>query len=181
MKLSDLLVMSASACLIFSATGCATIVNGKTQEVAIATNPPGATVNIDNAQTVLTPATVNLRRNKDYVFTITKDGFQTQTIPVTGVLSGWLLGNILLGGIIGGGVDAATGSGFTLTPETINITLVPLSPGQTAATAPTGPLTLDDRDRLADEMLSQGVVDAKQHKAIKTKIAEERKKAANNP
>ncbi|HEX2836562.1 MAG TPA: PEGA domain-containing protein [Phycisphaerales bacterium] len=168
----------AAVTMAFMAGGCATIVNGKTQEVPIATIPPGATVCIDSSQTVITPASVNLRRNKDYILTVMKDGYHPQTVQITGVLSGWLAGNLLFGGIIGGGIDAATGAGFTLTPDKIAITMVPLAPGQAAAPVPTGPLSLDDRDRLADQMKADGMLDEKQHTAVKKKIEEERKKAA---
>lgn len=165
--------------LVALSSGCATIVNGKTQEISIASVPPGATVMIDGTQTVLTPTKVALRRNKDYVLTFMKDGYQTQVVPVTGVLSGWLLGNIVFGGLIGGGVDAATGAGFTLTPESISIVMQPLQPGQVAMPAPSGPLGLDDRDRLADQMKADGLLDEKQYQAVKKKIEEERKKAAS--
>ncbi|MBY0310586.1 MAG: PEGA domain-containing protein [Phycisphaerales bacterium] len=163
-------------------TGCATIVNGKTQDISVSTVPPGATVMIDGQQTLITPSKVALRRNKDYVFTISKDGYQTQVVPVTGVLSGWLLGNLVFGGLIGGGVDAATGAGFTLTPESIAIVLQPLQPGQTQLAAPTGPLSTDERAQLADKMKADGIIDEKQHAAIKKKLEEERKNStAPNP
>jgi hypothetical protein len=157
--------------------GCATIVNGKTQEIAISTVPPGATVLIDGSQTVITPTTVALRRNKDYVFTIMKDGYQTQVVPVTGVISGWLVGNIVFGGLIGGGIDAATGAAFTLTPESVTVVLQPLQPGQIPAAAPAGPLTIDERARLADQMKADGLLDEKQHAAVLKKLEEERKAA----
>lgn len=159
-------------------TGCATIVNGKTQELSVATVPPGATVMIDGQQTLITPSTVTLRRNKDYVLTFTLEGYQTQIVPVTSVLSGWLFGNLLLGGIIGGGVDAATGAAFTLTPESVTIALQPLAPGQVAVAASTQPLTLDERARLADQMKADGLLDEKQHAAVIKKIDEDRKAAS---
>lgn len=62
--------------------GCATIVNGKTQEISIATNPPGATAVIDDGQMCMTPGKVTLARNKDYLITITKDGFQPQVVSL---------------------------------------------------------------------------------------------------
>jgi hypothetical protein len=173
------IVFALCSTVIFALLGgCATIVNGKTQEIAISSVPPGATVLIDGSQTVITPTTVALRRNKDYVFTIMKDGYQTQIVPVTGVLSGWLVGNIVFGGLIGGGVDAATGAAFTLTPETVTVALQPLQPGQIAMGAPTAPLTLDERARLADQMKQDGLLDDKQHAAILKKIEEDRKAAA---
>lgn len=175
------LTLSGSILTTIPHGGCATIVNGKTQEISVSTVPPGATVLIDGQQALVTPLKTELRRNKDYVLTIMKDGYQTQIVPVTGVLSGWLIGNIVFGGFIGGGVDAATGSGFTLTPESIAIVLQPLQAGQVAAAAPAGPLSIEDREKLADKMKADGMLDEKQHAAIRKKLEEERTAAASPP
>jgi len=46
-------------------TGCATIMHGRYQDVAIASSPSGANARIDD-MTVVTPATLNLKRIKLY-------------------------------------------------------------------------------------------------------------------
>ena len=179
-----LVALSLACGLGFGAGGCATIVNGKTQDIAIATNPPGATCYIDSGQTVVTPSSVNLRRNKDYVLTITKDGYQPQTVPLTSVMSGWMAGNILLGGIIGGGIDAATGAAWTITPEKVNINLIPLSPGQAAVAPSNAPLSDADKLRIAEQMHRDGALNDKAYAAVQKKYgvqpaqAEEPKKAS---
>ena len=38
-------------------------------------------------------------------------------------MGGAVAGNLLLGGIIGGGVDMATGAAYKLYPETVNVAL----------------------------------------------------------
>src|ERR687884_232273 len=82
------LFLALIACMLSG--GCATIVNGKTQEILIASNPPGAIATVDSGEMCTTPGKVTLRRNKDYVVTITKEGYQPQVVSLNSVLSGWL-------------------------------------------------------------------------------------------
>lgn len=152
--------------------GCGTIVHGSSQTVMISSEPAGATVKIDNGMTLTTPSSVKLERKKDYVVQISKEGFQTQTIPLNSVLSGWLAGNIIFGGIIGGGVDAATGAAYTLTPEKISISLTPLAPGQADITAVQGAMTTQQKLDALESLRAQGVVNEKEYEASKAKLNE---------
>jgi hypothetical protein len=52
-----------------------------------------------------------------------KDGYVSETVTLTSGVGGTVAGNILLGGIIGGGIDMASGAAYKLYPETINIAL----------------------------------------------------------
>lgn len=114
--------------------GCASIIHGTRQKVAVSTNPPGATVS-DGETTVQTPGSLNLKRNEDYVLTITKPGYETETVKVTHVISGAVAGNLLAGGLIGWGVDAISGAQWRLEPETITVNLRPLREGEYLASA----------------------------------------------
>lgn len=123
--LTNLLV--ASLCLTLSS--CASIIHGTRQEVGITTNPPGAIVSDGkNNNNVLTPTTLKLERDRDYVLTITKPGFETETVKLTHVISGAVAANIVGGGfgLIGWGVDAVSGAQWRLEPETIVVNLRPL-------------------------------------------------------
>ncbi len=105
--------------------GCASIVHGTRQKIAVTTNPPGASIS-DGETTIQSPGTMNLKRNQDYVLTITKPGYETETVKITHVISGAVAGNLLAGGLIGWGVDAASGAQWRLEPETITLNLRPL-------------------------------------------------------
>lgn len=113
--------------------GCASVLHGTRQKIAIATIPPGATVS-DGETTLQTPCLLNLKRNHDYVLTITKSGYETECVQVTHVISGVVAGNILAGGFIGWGVDAMSGAQWRLIPETISLTLRPLRDEETPKT-----------------------------------------------
>jgi len=119
-------------------SGCATVVNGRTQKIGVSSTPTGATVLIDNQQQVFTPAAVDLARDQSHTFHFTKEGYQDDSFVITSGTSGWVLGNILLGGLVGGVVDFATGSARKLTQDSVHVTLTPLPapPAQKQASVP---------------------------------------------
>jgi hypothetical protein len=113
--------------------GCATIVSGKTQDVIIRSNPPGATVKIDEMVSGTTPMVANLVRKKRHAISISKSGFQEVTQATTRGFNGWYLGNILLGGIIGLITDPITGAMYDVEPSEINVNLPEQAAPQIAA------------------------------------------------
>ena len=61
-------------------------------------------------QTVMTPGTLTLRRDSNHVILIEKDGYLPETVQITSGLGAAVAGNIIFGGLIGWGIDAAPGS-----------------------------------------------------------------------
>ncbi len=115
-----------AAFAVSGAVGCATIINGTTQPIAITSTPNGARVMIDGGDnSYTTPANVELARGRDHLLTFSKTGYQEQTFTIKHSMSAVVAGNILAGGLIGWGVDAADGAQDKLTPETVQITLDP--------------------------------------------------------
>lgn len=110
-----------------SLSGCATVLRGTKQKFEIVTVPPGADVSLSNGVTCVSPCKLKLKRKEAFVATISLSGFQTQTVDVKSEFNGGgaLAGNLILGGLIGGAVDASNGSLNTLRPNPINVTLVP--------------------------------------------------------
>jgi hypothetical protein len=49
----------------------------------------------------------------------------SETVTLTSGVGGAIAGNLILGGIIGGGIDMASGAAYKLYPETINVALRP--------------------------------------------------------
>jgi len=70
-----------------------------------------------------TPTTVTLQYwgKKTYTVTITKPGYQSQSIPIAATANGWYIGgNILFGGLIGWFIlDPLNGNMYTLSPDTL--------------------------------------------------------------
>jgi len=62
---------------------------------------------------------------KNFTIEISKEGYETQVIPITANVNGWYIGgNIIFGGFIGWFVvDPFNGAMYTLTPEQVSATL----------------------------------------------------------
>ena len=82
----------------------------------------------------MTPCVVQAKRNADITVTINKDGYQPQTIPLTKEIPGsgaaGFAGNLVLGGLVGMGVDAVTGAAQDHKPNPVIVTLRPLRPSR---------------------------------------------------
>ena len=111
-------------------SGCATITRGTNEALVIESDPSGAEVALSNGLRCTTPCSVKVKRRGDIVVTLTKDGFETiQTTITSSVDSGGgaaMAGNVILGGIIGAGVDAGTGAMHSHKPNPLSVKLVPL-------------------------------------------------------
>jgi hypothetical protein len=103
--------------------GCATIMHGTTQDVGFGSSPSGAKVTIDGQEKGKTPVIVDLRRKDNHQVRIELDGYQPYETSIVRKVSGWVLGNILFGGLIGLAVDAISGGLYNLTPEQVQATL----------------------------------------------------------
>ena len=96
-------------------SGCATIIAGDDQQIMVTSAPgEGANCSLQNAEgtwNVTTPGSVNVQRSKtDIQVRCSMLGLaDTQTVAESG-FEPWTLGNLLFGGLIGLGVDWATGA-----------------------------------------------------------------------
>ncbi len=106
-----------------SLTGCATIMHGTTQPVGISSQPTGATVSIDGQLYGNTPVIASLKRKNNHIVNIELKGYEPYATTLTRQTSGWVFGNIILGGLIGLAVDAISGGLYELTPEQISVAL----------------------------------------------------------
>jgi len=120
----------------FFVSGCATIVGDSDQRIPFNSSPDNATVEIrDRNDRVIerreTPFSVRLDksngyfRSQQYTATFKKDGYSSQEVGISASPNGWYLaGNLFFGGLIGWFiVDPATGSMWTLSPDSVNTVL----------------------------------------------------------
>lgn len=111
-------VMRVAALLVCAALvgGCATIVKGTTQSVSLDTpGAPGATCELSSegigTQTVQTPTTFVLDKSQHSItVTCRKECYQDGVGVISSYTEGMTAGNVLVGGVVGLGVDAATGA-----------------------------------------------------------------------
>ena len=127
-------------CLLITSLGCASITRGTKDTLVVNSDPSGAKVTLSNGYSGKTPCSFKVSRKGGFVVKIEKEGYETVEVQVEGQISGGgaagMAGNVVLGGLIGAGVDAATGATKDLKPNPIDVKLVPIkqdgiSPGQT--------------------------------------------------
>lgn len=122
--------MLACALALASVTGCATVIRGTQQDYTIESSPPGADVTLSTGQTCVTPCVLRLPRKTAFDVTFEMEGYETGTARVN---SGWsregtqtfIVGNLILGGLIGMGVDASNGATRDLWPNPLQVTMIP--------------------------------------------------------
>jgi hypothetical protein len=137
MQRSPIAAAAVSATSLLSILGlaaCATIFNGQTQAVSIQSAPEGAMLSVTNRagekiHSGPAPVVLTLKRgagyfkSETYTVTFSKDGFASKELVISASMSGWYIGNLLLGGVIGMlAVDPVTG-GMYVFPDTVNATL----------------------------------------------------------
>jgi hypothetical protein len=107
--------LAAIAALSLSLGACATVIKGGSQSVAITTPPTtGANCTLSDPEgtwNVVSPGVVTVPRSKNNMAVrCTKEGWQDAAGNIPSTFDGWTLGNILIGGVIGVGIDAASGA-----------------------------------------------------------------------
>jgi len=114
-------LLAAMAASAASLTGCASIVSGTNQVVSVETLHPngpvtGAVCKLENDKGVYyvtTPGTVTVHRAYgDMSVKCEKAGFDAGLATVKSSTKGMMAGNLVFGGFIGAGVDAASGAAY---------------------------------------------------------------------
>jgi hypothetical protein len=110
--------------------GCATVVSGTTQTIGVNTDPEGADCQFRRKGVLVarvnpTPGTMQVGKDYESVSVLcAKEGFDDTTGVIGSEFQAMTLGNILLGGVIGVVVDAASGAMMKY-PESVTFKLVP--------------------------------------------------------
>lgn len=122
-----------SACLtaiVTMASGCATITTGTTQNLTLVTAPPGASCTVQRSGEVLgvitaAPSTLNISKGSrkiEVVCDLPEHATTTQTLESD--FQAMTLGNVLIGGVVGVVVDAASGAAGKY-PDRVSVAMVP--------------------------------------------------------
>ncbi len=128
----------AAVCLAASTSlgACATVTRGSSDTWTVNTTPTGAAVKTTNQFACdSTPCTFKMPRKSEFDVTISKAGYKPWTGHVTHHISGaggaGMAGNVILGGLIGVGVDAYSGAMNDLVPNPLNVVLEKLESSST--------------------------------------------------
>ena len=134
-----LVTLAAVAAMGVTVSGCASIVEGTTQSIAL-TSPPtdGAKCVLTSSEGtyyVTTPGNTTVHKTKnDLDVVCKKDGVKEAHTTIPSHFNGATAGNILAGGVIGLGIDAATGANYNY-PTEFAVTMDPVD-APSAATMP---------------------------------------------
>ena len=142
-------VVMAVACLLLG--GCATVTRGTTQALTVDSTPIGATASFSNGERCDTPCTLTLKRKYPVAVEVCRPGYATVTTRIVSEISGAggtaMAGNVIVGGVIGAGIDAGSGAMKDLRPNPLRVELVEETPGCVSPTfpaVPTGGQTPED-------------------------------------
>jgi uncharacterized protein YceK len=113
-------LVTVAAIAGFTVSGCGTIIHGTRQGVGISSAPTGAQVWIDNVKMGETPVIAKLRRKDTHTVRLILPGYQPYETTITRNVSGWVWGNIVIGGLLGLGVDAISGGMYKLSPGQVS-------------------------------------------------------------
>lgn len=155
-NLSTSVRLAATVWLMATMTGCATILGGgSAQTVDLRVEPTSASY-VVRSSTGLEMAsgtgsqTLRLPRKNEYQIDVKAPGYQTRTVAISKGTNGWVWGNLVVGWLVGFGVDFLTGSAFKLEPSMVQISL-----GKATAdgSLPASVRFMDDAGRLMREVV----------------------------
>ena len=121
--------------------GCASIVEGTNQQIAVNTNPAGADCGLYRkglkiGTIVQAPGSVLVNKTKNDIWIVrVKQGYQAATYLNHSGVAGGTFGNIVLGGGIGWAIDSASGADNKY-DGVVNLSMVPAAAAPAPATLP---------------------------------------------
>jgi membrane-bound inhibitor of C-type lysozyme len=125
--------------------GCATVTRGTSDQIQVNSDPPQAVVTTSMNHQCVTPCTFTVQRKDEFTVNIQKAGYEPQSVFVATRVAGsgaaGFAGNVLLGGVIGMGVDATSGATLEHFPNPVTFVLQPVRgpagpPGKRGRTPP---------------------------------------------
>jgi hypothetical protein len=94
--------LASSITIVFFFQCCTTFISKSSETIPVTSHPPGAKIIVDGKEIGHTPLNLKLRRNKNYVIRIEKQGYKPYEIRVTKDVSPAVIIISLLGGAISG-------------------------------------------------------------------------------
>jgi hypothetical protein len=154
MKLARVAAVLVFALSSVGACSCGLLFQGTTEEINVASDPPGATVTLNDGETKVTPFSITAPREKDLQFHFSKPGYQSaDVVDNTQVEPGYLVADTIPL-LLPWAIDASAGAGFAHQQTSVTAhldpergagwdapikTIIPLPPATPSANATTKP------------------------------------------
>jgi hypothetical protein len=118
------IIVAAAGLLL---TACATVTRGSTNKVQFMSEPSGALMTTSNGMNCMTPCVLEMPRKDGFIATFKLAGYEPQVVNISTVVQGagaaGVVGNAIVGGIVGVGVDVVTGAANDHSPNPVSVTL----------------------------------------------------------
>ncbi|MEX0722141.1 MAG: PEGA domain-containing protein [Balneolaceae bacterium] len=110
-------ILIITVCIVI--TGCGTIFKGSSADLKVNSSPSGATIYVNDINKGITPQTLSLKRNKDYIISFQSEGYEEVKMEINKKfdVGTSVVGNIFSWGILGLLVDMGTGAAYSLEPH----------------------------------------------------------------
>jgi hypothetical protein len=131
--------------LLLLPAACASVSSGISQDIDVATDPPGATCTLSRngeeiARVAPTPGRANVSKSGRAIeMSCSRAGHQPASRTVDSSFQAMTLGNVLIGGVIGVAIDAGTGA-MHYYPANVSLTLPPDGAAPQPAPVPATPV-----------------------------------------
>jgi hypothetical protein len=166
--MSDKRLIFALALICLSCLcGCASIVHGTTQKILVTSCPSPANVSADGEAKGKTPLELKLKRGKNHLLIVSKEGYQEEQVVIMHVVSGLVAGNIIAGGFFGWGVDALSGAQYRLVPDKVHIELKPLQAAGLENKSPLITVSLQEKLKALEKLLDEGLISTQEYAALR--------------
>lgn len=127
MKVGYLITIIGTAVVLSS---CASVSRGSKEDFTISTDPPGVEARFSDGFSCTTPCSMKRKHKTKFIITLVQPGYNTVDVYIDsraskGGVSAATAGNILIGGLVGLGVDAITGAMRKLAPNPVHVVMEP--------------------------------------------------------
>ena len=113
--------------LIFIFSSCASLTQGTSDAFLITSKPNNVEIKTSHGYFCIAPCALKLPKKDSFTVSAEKKGYCSRVYNVVSTVGGSggaaLAGNVLVGGLIGAGVDTVTGAARQLAPNPLNIDL----------------------------------------------------------
>ena len=126
MKVFRLLPASVAFATTIIVSGCASIVDGTTQNVKVDSNPAGAEIYVgaktskgivDQRKVGVTPMKTVALPRKDGVLILKKEGYSDAVVIPKREMNGWVWGDIVMLSLLSTSIDTSTGAAKEIDPD----------------------------------------------------------------
>ena len=107
------ITMVLAACAALASSSCATLFQGTTEEVMVASDPAGAQVSVNDGRSGPSPFSMRVPRSEDLQIHVAKVGYTAYDVTDTSHVEwGYLVSDLFFTGLIGLAVDGIDGAMF---------------------------------------------------------------------